>query len=373
MTSSTNPSKSRVYVIILNWNGWLDTIECLESVFCSNYANYRVIVCDNGSDDESLKHIKAWADGRLNLLVSHQNPLRRLSFPPVTKPINYIEYDRAKAEQGGDSSDVKARLVLMQTGCNLGFAGGNNVGLRYALLRNDFDYVWLLNNDTVVEPYALHQMVLRMSERVNAGICGSTINYYYGPDRVQALGGAAYNKWFGTPKRIHIPNGADVAGNAQIVERQMAYALGASMLVSKTFLLDVGILSEDYFLCFEELDWAMRARGRYDLAFAPCSVVYHKDGRSIGPPTACGMRSILADYYNISNRIVFTRKFHPWALPTVYIGLFVTTLNRIRRGQWDRAMMILRIMLWGGRVVNADFTPNRSLISLQSDHVISGS
>lgn len=337
-----------VYVVILNWNGWRDTVECLESVCRSDHTNYRVIVCDNNSHDGSFEHIKAWADGRLNVWANTEEPLREMSFPPTAKSIPIVEYDRADAESGGDSSDSDSKLILIQTGDNLGFAGGNNVALRYALSRNDFDYVWLLNNDTVVQFNGLTKMIERMSSSPTAGMCGCTLRYYHRPDEVQAYGGARYNKWFAVPHRIDPTYDANGVLNRESVEEQMRYVIGASMLISKRFLQDIGLLSEDYFLCFEELDWATRASGRYSLCYAQESVVYHKDGKSIGHTGDRKRRSLIADFYNISNRLVFTRKYYRWALPTVYIGLMITLSNKARRGEWDRVIMILKLIFSDG-------------------------
>jgi GT2 family glycosyltransferase len=133
------------YILILNWNGWRDTIECLESVLRINYPNYRVIVCDNKSTDNSYDNIKGWAHGYLSVHTTESNPLRGLSFPPIPKPVPYEEYDHLLAEKGGKPQESE-KLILIQNGDNLGFAGGNNVGLRYAMARADFEYIWLLNN-----------------------------------------------------------------------------------------------------------------------------------------------------------------------------------------------------------------------------------
>lgn len=330
------------YILILNWNGWKDTIECLESVFRSDYHSHRVIVCDNDSQDGSLEHVKSWAEGRLDVALPKSNPLRHLSFPPVTKPIPYVEYDRAQAERGGNPADADCRLVLIQTGANLGFAGGNNVGLRYALARDDFQYVWILNNDTVVSPDALTRMVERMAEKPDAGMCGATLLYYDQPDRLELPGGGLYNKWFGGERakyigRVYPP---DRLMDYESIERNMAYVNGACMLASKAFLIDVGLMSEDYFLYFEELDWAMRARGSYSLAYAPRAIVYHKEGATIQRNDGeCDF-----DYYFVKNRLVFTRKFFPWALPTVYLGLVISLLKRIRSRRWRSAKAVLRVM-----------------------------
>src|SRR5450631_1463343 len=118
---------NKVYILILNWNGWQDTIECLETVFRNDYPNYQVIVCDNDSTDSSLDKIKAWAEGRLEPKNVENEYLRALSSPPVAKPVTYREYSRTRAEKGGAADDGDVSLILIQTGANLGFAGGNNV------------------------------------------------------------------------------------------------------------------------------------------------------------------------------------------------------------------------------------------------------
>lgn len=157
-------SVPKVYIIILNYNGWYDTIECLESVLRNDYTNYQVIVLDNNSPNNSMEYIRAWADGKIDVWVKPDNPLRHLSFSPLPKPIPYVCYTREDAEKGGISEiEENARdkgfngittnypLIFIQTGENLGFAGGNNVGVRYALAKDDFDSVILLNNDTVIK------------------------------------------------------------------------------------------------------------------------------------------------------------------------------------------------------------------------------
>ena len=181
---------SRVYIILVNWNGWRDTLECLESVFRNNYHSFRVVVCDNDSQDGSLGYIKAWADNKLDSFVPPASKLSYLSWPPVAKPVAYAEYSREEAERGGDFDD-DTPLTLIRNGGNLGFAGGNNVGLRYALARGDFEYVWLLNNDTVVDPGALTRLVERMEQQPSVGMCGSTIRLYHDPGKDTSAWGAA--------------------------------------------------------------------------------------------------------------------------------------------------------------------------------------
>lgn len=334
----------KVYIIILNWNGWKDTIECLESVFRNSYVNFKVIVCDNASVDDSLDNIRKWADGKLEANISEDDRISIHTTPPVSKPISYVQYTREQAEQGGVNIEDPP-LVLIQTGENLGFAGGNNIGIRYALTRNDFEYIWLLNNDTVIDGSALTNLVNRMHERSGTGICGSTLLYYNEPMKVQALGGAHYNKWLGIPKHTGIHMSYSKLVNQTIIEKKMDYVIGASMLISKSFINDIGLMCEDYFLYYEEIDWATRAKGKYVLSYASNSIVYHKEGASMGSSSDPKNRSILADYYSVKNRILFSRKYYKYTLFTVYVGLIIVIINRIRRKQWDRVIMIFKILL----------------------------
>lgn len=334
----------KVYIIILNWNGWKDTIECLESVFCNHYDNYTVVVCDNDSSDNSLEKIKQWADGTINVETKN---IESLEISTRRKPISYITYSKSEAEAGGFLIK-EPELILIKNGNNFGFAGGNNVGIRYALAKNEFDYIWLLNNDTVIKTDALIQLVKRVEDKPTKGICGSTLIYYHRPDKVQAFGGATFNKWICAPKHIGELEDWEYLDNinADLIEKKMDYVVGASMLVTRKFIVDIGLLSEDYFLYYEEMDWATRAKGFYDLAYAPQSIVYHKEGSTIGSSRDHRKNSFIADYYLIKNRIVFTKKFFKYALPTVYLGIFVTLLRRIIRFRWDRVAMIIRILFF---------------------------
>ncbi|MBP2658165.1 MAG: glycosyl transferase family 2 [Firmicutes bacterium] len=336
-----NNTVAKVYIIIINWNGWRDTIECLESVFRNQYDNYRVIVCDNDSEDDSLEKIKQWADGAIWANMYSDSRIAGYTSPPIKKPIQYIEYNRKQAEQGGKSDDDSS-LILIQTGANLGFAGGNNVGIRYVLVRDDFEYIWLLNNDTVIEPDALVYLVDRMKAQSNIGICGSTLLYYNQPDKIQALGGATYNKWLGLVKHV---GAFESFNNFDIVsiDKSFDYIVGASMLVSKQFIKDVGIMCEDYFLYYEELDWAVRSRGKYLLSYAPESIVYHREGASIGSENK--KKSWKADYYGLRNRLYFTCKYYKYALPIIYISFIGVIFNRIKRRQWARVWMCIRLLV----------------------------
>jgi GT2 family glycosyltransferase len=334
----------RVYVLIVNWNGWTDTVECLESVLRLDYPDYRVIVCDNGSKDGSLARIVDWAEGHSIAPASvERTPHHDLVNPPVEKPLSYVVYDRPRAEDGGDGT-LDPRLVLIRTGGNLCFAGGNNVGLRYALARGDFEHVWLLNNDTVVTPGSLSALVARMTDKPSSGMCGSTLALYDRPDRIQARGGGWYCRWTGLPWHIGQLEKTSTRTRLEHVEKWMNYVVGASMLVSREFLAEVGLMCEDYFLYFEETDWIQRAAPHFSLAYAPQSLVYHKVGGSIGTSSKPWRKSRTCDFYAIRNRLLFTRRFHREALPAIYLSVMLALLVRLLVGNWSRAGMIWRLL-----------------------------
>jgi GT2 family glycosyltransferase len=328
-----------IYVAILNWNGWGDTIECLESVLRQTYPNFRIIVCDNGSRDDSIEYIKMWARGCLDVGRPRHDTLRHLSYPPIRKPISYADLGLNSALKT-DLRNFDKKLLLLRTGTNLGFAGGYNRALRYVLSHAAVAYVWLLNNDTAVAPGALSELANRMLQTHSAGMCGSTLLEFDNPTQVQALGGAQYNRLLGTHKPIG--SGKEVADHVigTDVEKKMSYVIAASMLVSTPFLQVVGVMSEDYFLYFEEIDWAVRAKKKFSLAYAPQSIVYHKGGGSSGSKEL-GER---ADYFALRNRLLFTYRRAHWVFPLVWLSYAGVLLNRLRRKQFRRSWAVVKIM-----------------------------
>lgn len=295
MKSSIRP---KVFIILVNWNGWEDTVECLESLEKLAYPNYSVVVVDNNSSDRSVGHIR------------------------------------------NQFSDIR----LIESNTNRGYAGGNNLGVEYALAHNA-DYVWLLNNDTVVDQQALSALVKRMEEDSTIGICGSKLLYYHQRDTIQALAGGGYNRWFALTDNFGEKQPASTVIDREAIEAELDFIIGASMLVSRSFLEEVGLLCEDYFLYYEEIDWGIRAGSKFDLGFAPKSLVYHKEGASIEASNRNkNNKSRLSDYYLVRNRFKLTYKFYPHLLPLMYITTIWTIVNRIRRGQWGRIPMIIKLM-----------------------------
>jgi len=310
-----------VHVLLLNWNGWRDTIECLESVLRLEWPELRVIVCDNGSTDGSEARIAEWARGALDAPVSTHPALAALVTPPVRKPIPMVRYDRAAAERGGDPA-ADARLVLIQNGANLGFAAGNNVALRYLLARGARGYVWVLNNDTVVAPDALAALVAAARDDASIGAVGSTYLDYREPQQVVERAGGRLSRWTGWTRP---------AVDAEAAER-LDFVKGASVLVPMEVLARVGPMDERYFLYSEDVDWsiAMRARG-FRLAYAAASRVWHKEG------AASGHRSPVHDRHSVKSALTLVAKHDPLRLPAAALYSAVRcAAPKVVRGEWAR-------------------------------------
>ena len=338
----TEPAASRVYVVLVNWNTWSHTVECLESLLRSDHDDFQIVVCDNASRDGSLAHLAAWASGREPFAAPAACPVSLA--PPVPKPVPFVPLSRVEAERGGLAACADARVVLVDTGANLGFAGGCNVGMRYALAR-DAAFVWLLNNDTVVTPGAMRAMVERLRERRDAGQCGSTLYFYHDPTRVQALGGTGFDR--STSQGCPLPWTSPPSDEAttRAIEDATGYVEGASIMVTRRFLEEVGLMSEAYFLYYEELDWMVRARGRFTVAYAPRSVVYHKEGASAGTNRDAQRRSATADRYLLRSRLRFTYRCRRADLPAVLRDTLRGIGERVGDGQYRRALTSMLVML----------------------------
>ncbi|MDB4877437.1 MAG: glycosyl transferase, family 2 [Gemmatimonadetes bacterium] len=122
----------RVHVVLLNWNNSADTLECLESLLRIDYPNYQLVVCDNASSDDSLARLRSWARGEVHA-PEIAEPLRHIMATPRADPAPFVEIDRETAERGGTPEARAARFLLIRNVENLGFAGGNNVAIRYAV------------------------------------------------------------------------------------------------------------------------------------------------------------------------------------------------------------------------------------------------
>lgn len=311
-----------LFVVILNWNGKTDTLACLESLQASEGVEFRTIVCDNGSADGSLETLAGWG---------------RQHFGPAFRQL-------VRADIGHAAPARHERFFLIDNAANLGFAGGNNVGLSWALRDPDCRHVWLLNNDTEVAPDALAQALARMTASGDVGLCGSTLVYAHDRQTVQAWGGSGYSRWSGRTRHLGAHTSlAALPADPGPVEAEMACVVGAAMLVRREWLETVGLLDEGYFLYFEELDWAQRtarAAVRWRLGWAPRSIVFHKEGASIG--TAPGGGSALSAYYLFRNRMRFAWRFNRSRAPMVLAFTLLDVAKLALKARWPQARAALR-------------------------------
>lgn len=342
--SSSEVSVSRstcpVAIVLVNWNGRSDLLECLESLLRLENADVQIVVCDNASTDGSVDALLAWAQG--DIAVEPESPyFKALLSSPVDRrevPLIHLRSHTPKA----DYRPIRGKsVVLIETGGNLGFAGGNNVGMRYALQSTDAEYIWLLNTDTVVPCDALSQLLLRAKQDPGVGIAGSSLVYYWSPDRVQGMGGARMDPH--TVRMAHIGIGASVSelpADPGAVERDLSYIIGASMLVSRAFVEQIGPMCEDYFLYYEEADWALRAKGRFSLAYAPGSIVYHKVGGSSARKSSIG-----ALRYLHRNRLKFVARFLPHRFSWTLAAMSLDMAKAVLKFDFRFAAMLARALL----------------------------
>ncbi|MBC7249837.1 MAG: glycosyltransferase family 2 protein [Anaerolineae bacterium] len=285
----------RVAVIVLNWNGLADTLECLESLARLDYPDYEVVVVDNGSTDGSLDAIQ----GR---------------FPDAT---------------------------LIENGENLGFTGGNNAGLRYVLVQRA-DYALLLNNDTEVAPDFLSHLVLAAEANPTVGVAGPTIYYYARPDLIWSAGGMI-DRSRGQTRMIGL-NEQDT-GQYGTAPREVDFVTGCALLVKRTVLEQVGLLDERFFAYYEEAEWCVRARkAGFKIVHVPTAKIWHKiplDAREHSP---------LVHYYMTRNRLLFLKlsgaSWRAW-LHTLLAEYLRTMISWSVRPKW-RHKQVLRTSMWAG-------------------------
>jgi len=339
-------TKPIICIVLVNYNGWQDTLECIASLHLLSYSRFYIVIIDNNSTDNSVDHIKNWA-AKVPVNTGPHAMVGQAS--QMSYAVTFKHITDAQIHAGKKFTVSEKEIVLISSKANLGFAGGNNLGTKFALHAAGFDYVWYLNNDTVADPNALSALVnyfgLNSFTKSRLGMVGSKLRYYQQPQVIQAIGGY-YNKWFAYTKHV----GANELDQGQYDSGQQLpridYVVGASMLVSQDFLQKVGFMNEAYFLYFEEIDWIIRGQALgFTFAYCPDSLVYHKEGKSTGGNSNQAEKSYIADFYSISNRLTITQKYFPQYLFLVYLSMVGAILNRIKRGQFSRVKMIVDIFL----------------------------
>ena len=300
-------------VVILNWNRATDTIECLESLLPVVAAGLGAVVCcDNASSDDSVAVLEAW--GRRHFSC----PTGDATAVALQNPIKSSEF------------------VLLQTERNGGYAAGNNAALRYLLAQGRYQFIWLLNNDTVVEADALPKLLDYASRHPQAGAIGSTLVDYHQREWVQCAGGCRYLP--ALTVMWNVLGGQSLEDVLRSRENvHLDYVHGAAMLLTVSAIAEVGLLNEQFFLYYEEADYARRLRSKgYELAWCRDSVVYHKGAVSTGGRSTAKQReSILANYHENLSTLLFTYLHYPYLLPlaaSFRLAMKIVVFSLFRRG-----------------------------------------
>lgn len=248
-------SSARVAIVVLNWNRKNDTLECLSSLYRSSYSNLDVFMIDNGSTDGTVEAVQE-------------------RFPEVG---------------------------IVQNGRNLGYAEGNNVGIRRALERGA-SYILVLNNDTVVDSSALAYLVAASDSYPDAGAFSPKINWYSQPNVIWFAGA----RW--SPERAafdHLRSGEADDHDDSETPYETDYASGCALFAKAEVFLTVGLFDPLFFLMWEETDWCYRARRHgYRNMIEPRAKVWHKVSSSFEN----GWSGTQSQYYMTRNRLLWIEK-----------------------------------------------------------------
>ena len=298
-----NENFPKVSIITVNYNSTQVTVELLLSLQQITYPNWEVIVVDNGS----------------------KTPCKELKtdFPWI---------------------------IYIETGKNLGFAGGNNVGIK----RSTGDYIFLLNNDTEVDKYFIEPLIERFKQNNKIGIVCPKILYFFQPNIIQFAGFKPISPITGRGFSI----GYQEKDNGQYDTACISSrAHGAAMMFSREAMNNVGLMAEIYFLYYEEMDYSERfKRAVYEIWYEPASKIWHKESISTGKDSA------LKAYYYGRNRLLYLRRntsFKYKFLMYPYLCFIAVPKNKIdylRKGQFKQLLAFGLGFLWN--VVHSSKDPN---------------
>ena len=260
-----------VSILILNWNGLTDTLECLASLKKIDYPNYQIIIVDNNSSGDDVNIIKK-------------------------------EY--------GDF------VTVIKNSQNLGFAEGNNVGLRFIFEKRESKYVFLLNNDTTVKVDFLSQLVKVAESDESIGMVGPEIHLYDEADKIHSRGGVInlFTGWHFVGGSFHRPPYND---DSKFV---LNYYSGAAVMIRTDVIKKVGSFDPDYFYYTEDVDLGYRIfQAGYKIVCARKAIIYHKEGRSVGG----NIRNPKTAYFETRNALLFVRKRGRWYHLMVFVPVLL--------------------------------------------------
>ncbi len=291
--------EKKVAVILVNWNSFDVTNDCIHSLRQCTYTNFTIIVIDNGSTDGSADQL----------------------------------------------AQLHTGIQLIRAGSNLGFTGGNNLGLRYSI-DNGFEYSLLLNNDTFVEPDFLSPLVTELNQNERIGVVQPRIMFNHDRGLIWNAG-SYFNPVFGFTytRSVNKPMNAEAD-----LAKDVDWVTGCAFVVRNSILLQTGLLADNLFIYDEDVDLSFRiSRLGYRLRYCPASVIYHIAGASNKVKTKGkeGFVNPIVHYLNTRNRIWLLKKHIPWYFaPSAFIYNFLYVMLLIGyfalRGRWNKLKTVLR-------------------------------
>lgn len=272
---------NKIFIILLNYNNYRDTIECVNSIIENEkQIDFKIIVVDNNSTNDSVEQLRQIKD-----------------------------------------------IYLIESNENNGFANGNNIGIKYALGQGA-EYILLLNNDTIITLNAISKMYKKVEEHQDIGIMGARIMYNEEPSKINCIGGKI--NW---TKAVAVIEHKDEEYKEMKEDfKYTEFITGCCMLIKKEVIEKVGYLPEEYFMYYEDVDYCVQVLNNgFKLGICLDSIIYHKESAASG-----GKQSPFAIKWNTRNRLIFMKKYLPKKLVTklwFYLTRLIVGLKYIINGQ----------------------------------------
>lgn len=293
--------KHGVGIVLLNWNGWRDTIECLESLYRLDNSDFFVVIVDNGSTNDSVPRITEWVEGYRAEGAGAGIPLTVLEHDGKSSTLALTaECEKDLRTCGASQSHA---IFLVRSAENLGFAAGCNLGMRLSLAVG-CEYTWLLNNDTVVVPDSLRKLVEFLEEHKDYAGATGQIRYHGKPDVIWNCGGNLLP--FGLRRYDYCGTAASLVPSEG--HKRISYITGCAFLLRAQLMQQIGFLTEKFFFGEEDFEFCHRLKRQgQPLACRYDAVIYHKVGASVSAAAATGVLAKAHVHY--LNRFIHMRRY----------------------------------------------------------------
>ncbi len=296
--------KSKLSIVLLNWNGHEDTVECLNSLKNLNYDDFNIYLVDNNSQRNSVEYIIDYLENQ-----------------------DYYSHAMVTSNKLDEYTD-DVDLLFILNDVNAGFAGGNNVALEYLIKYDVCEYVLLLNNDTIVSSDFVNALFDKYNQEDNVAFVGATHYYYDDNNSIQTVGGGIIDWKHGECMAVRQKNQYDTYD----------FITGSCVFMPIAVLREVGPISTDYFMYWEDVDWSTVAHKKgYNLVVSDYGCIYHKEGSSI--------KSLSRIYYHTANRILFMKKhsdrnrYHKFIIYMVLYVLKESLTNIFKNRQYSKVLI----------------------------------